>query len=261
MKLKMSVVTPCYNEIERIEKYLEVLENQTVKPEVIIVDGGSTDGTLPILRKFVKRYKNAKLFVEKKERSPAKARNMGWKAAKGDIVYLMDVDSQIEKNFTKKIIKEFEKNPGVDAIRFVCKPKFPKKFSNVFEKALFYKDERGDGRLIIFARKAIKKLGYSDPSLGFGEDRAWGKKWSKLKIVETSTALVQSKSGYLNARKFFQRYSWYGRTLPRFLKKHFEFKIFLGLCISIAILLLTFTFWVHLYLTYLFGILLLLIFL
>jgi len=237
---KMTAIIPCYNEEERIRKLLDTLKQQTAMPEIIIVDGGSTDKTVQIIKEYMKKNKKIRLLQERgKNRSPANARNIGWKAARGDIIYLMDADSQIESDFTKKVEREFAKNRGVDAIKFVCHPYFPKKFSGPLEKALFYKDERGEGRLIVFAKKAVDKLGYFDPGLGFGEDKIWAQNWPKLKMVETKTILVQSKSGYLNLKKFFQRYSWYGRTIPRFLKKHFDLKIFLGLCLSIAMLLFT----------------------
>jgi glycosyltransferase involved in cell wall biosynthesis len=259
---KMTAIVPCFNEEERIGKLLDNLQKQTLMPEIIIVDGGSSDRTLAIIRDYMKKNKNIRLMKERgKNRSPANARNIGWKAARGDIVYLMDVDSQIEEDFTKKVVKEFEKNPGVDAIKFVCHPYFPKRFSSPFEKALFYKDERGEGRLILFAKKAVDKLGYFDAGLGFGEDKIWARGWPKLDMVETKTALVQSKSGYLTFKKFFQRYSWYGRTMPRFLSKRFDLKIFAGLCIAVLMLFSTFLVWAHTYLFYLLAMLLALAFL
>jgi hypothetical protein len=170
----------------------------------------------------------------------------------------MDVDSQIEEDFTKKIVKEFKKNPGVDAIKFICRPYVPKRFSNPFEKALFYKDERGDGRLIIFAKKAIDKLGYFDASLGFEEDKVWSKGWPKLNMIETKTVLVQSKSGYLNFKKFFQRYLWYGRTIPLYLSKNKDNRTLFRTIMAVLFVVLVFTFWIHSYLMYALGLLLLL---
>jgi len=249
---KMTAVVPCYNEEERITKLLDNLQKQALMPEIIIVDGGSTDKTVALIKERMKKNKSIRLMREAgKNRSPANARNIGWNAAKGDIIYLMDTDSQIEEDFTKKIVKEFKKNPGVDAIKFICHPYIPKKFSNTFEKALYYKDERGDGRLIIFAKKAIDKLGYFDASLGFGEDKVWGKGWSKLNMIETKTVLTQSKSGYLNFKKFFQRYLWYGRTIPKYLQRNNDNKTLLQAVLATIFVVTVLTFWVHPYLAYL----------
>lgn len=257
--MKMSAITPCFNEGERIEKYLKVLERQTVKPEVIIVDGGSTDGTLDIIKRYMKKNRNIKLLHETGEkRSPGNARNIGWKAATGHIIYLMDVDSRIEPDFTRKAVQEFEKYPDAELIRFNCRPYFPPKFKNLIEKAIFYKDERGDQKLILFTRDIVKKVGYIDPGLGFGEDRIWMKKIMEQKITDVDTTLIQSKSGYLDFFGMAQRYIWYGRTIPMYLKKTSDRKMLAGLTLSVSLVVLTFIFWIHPYLTYLLILLLLL---
>lgn len=244
--MKLSVITPCFNEEERIEEYLRVLERQTVKPEVIIVDGGSTDRTVEIIKQHMKKHKNIKLFKETgAKKSPGNARNIGWKKATGNMIYLMDVDSRIEPNFTKKVVEEFKKHPKALLIRFNCKPYFPKKFKNPLEKAIFYKDERGDQKLILFSKDIIKKVGYFKTGLGFGEDKEWMKKIFKQKITDVDTTLVQSKSGYLNFFGMAQRYSWYGRTIPMYLKKTEDKKIFIGLVFSIFLVIFTFTFWIN----------------
>ena len=49
-EILVSVLTPCYNSVKTIEKTLECIEKQTYKNiEYIIVDGGSTDGTLELI--------------------------------------------------------------------------------------------------------------------------------------------------------------------------------------------------------------------
>lgn len=250
--MKLSVITPCFNEEERIETYLKVLEKQTVKPEVIIVDGGSTDQTTAIIKQYMRKNKNIKLVKEiGTKKSPGNARNIGWKRAKGDIVYLMDVDSRIEADFTKKVVKEFKKHPRALMIRFNCKPYVPRKFKNPLEKAIFYKDERGDQKLILFSKNIVKKVGYFKAGLGFGEDKEWMKKVMRQKIVDVNTSVTQSKSGYLDFFGMAQRYTWYGRTIPMYLRKTEDQKILFGLILSIALVVLTFTFWIHTALLYL----------
>ncbi len=53
MVKKISVIIPVKNEAEKIERCLEAVFNQTIKPfEVIVVDGHSTDKTVERVRKF-----------------------------------------------------------------------------------------------------------------------------------------------------------------------------------------------------------------
>jgi glycosyltransferase involved in cell wall biosynthesis len=212
------MVIPCYNEKDRIKDCLEILKKQTVKPEIIIVDGGSRDGTLNVIKSYKKKL-NINLYKETgKQRSPGNARNIGVKKATGQIIYLMDVDSKIEPDFTKKVMKEFQRHPKALMIRFNCRPYFPKSFRNVIEEAIFYKDERGDSKLVILTKKLFKKV-YLDPSLGFGEDKIWFKKVIQYPITDVKTHLIQSKSGYLDFDGIAQRYTWYGRTIPIYLAK------------------------------------------
>ncbi|GEM_PF-3096606 len=217
--MKLSVIIPCFNEKDRIVDCLEVLWKQTIKPEIMIVDGGSTDGTLDIIKAYQKKLK-IKLFKETGvNRSPGNARNIGVKKTTGQIIYLMDVDSKIEPDFIKRIVKEFQRHPKALMIRFNCIPYFPKHFRNPLEEAIFYKDERGDSKLIIFTKKLFEKIGYLDPSLGFGEDKEWMKKAMQQPITDVKTHLVQSKSGYLDFEGMAQRYTWYGRTIPLYMSK------------------------------------------
>lgn len=104
MKTKISVVMACYNEEDVIGKCLNTLLNQTVRPhEIIIVDGGSKDNTISIIKEVQKKTKLIKLLYETGKRSPANARNIGWKSATGDYILFLDADSEFHKSFIKTI--------------------------------------------------------------------------------------------------------------------------------------------------------------
>ncbi|MDE1822959.1 MAG: glycosyltransferase [Candidatus Micrarchaeota archaeon] len=87
-RVRISVIIPAINEQKYIRHSLENLERQTFKDfEVIVVDGGSTDGTQAIARRY------ARVIVEKK-RGISLARNIGAKAANGEILLFMDADTK-----------------------------------------------------------------------------------------------------------------------------------------------------------------------
>ena len=95
--MPVSVVVCTKNEEKYIKRCLECLKKQTVKPEIIVVDGHSTDGTIKIARKYADK------IVEDNKKGIADARNVGWKNAKGDIVAYCDADCMIPTNWVENI--------------------------------------------------------------------------------------------------------------------------------------------------------------
>lgn len=100
---KVSVVVCTKNEEKYIEACLKALKSQSVKPEIIVVDGNSKDKTKDIAKKFAdKIIVNDKIEIDD-------ARNIGWKNATGDIIAYCDADSIPEKDWVKNILDVFEK--------------------------------------------------------------------------------------------------------------------------------------------------------
>jgi len=92
-RLKVSVITACLNSAKTIEQTIQSVIGQSYPDiEYIIVDGGSTDGTLQI----VERYRNriAKVISEKDE-GVYDAFNKGVRAATGDVIYFLNSDDYL----------------------------------------------------------------------------------------------------------------------------------------------------------------------
>ena len=86
----ISVVMPSFNQVKYIEKsILSVLNQDYPNKELIIVDGGSKDGTLQL----IKKYKNyIKYWVSEKDRGQSDALNKGFKVCKGEIYCWLNSD-------------------------------------------------------------------------------------------------------------------------------------------------------------------------
>lgn len=101
----ISVIIPTYNEEDVILKCLHSLEMQTgVDFEVIVVDDGSTDKTIQLVKQF-DSSKYSLRFIEGKHEGPGAARNLGAKSAKGDILVFVDSDMTFDKHFLKMLVK------------------------------------------------------------------------------------------------------------------------------------------------------------
>ena len=90
--VKISVIMPVYNEEQYLKKSIQSVLNQTLKNiELIIVDDGSEDDSLKIIKGFAKKYKNIRIFTQKNQGS-GKARNKAIKEAKGEYIGFLDAD-------------------------------------------------------------------------------------------------------------------------------------------------------------------------
>ncbi|RNC84153.1 MAG: glycosyltransferase [Winogradskyella sp.] len=116
---KISIIIPVLNEAKNIGSllnYLIVNSSGLNVPEIIVVDGGSTDGS----QKIVSSFKLVKLMSSEKGR--AKQMNVGAKASSGDILYFLHADSIPPKNFDTLIIDEVKKGnkAGCFRMQFDC---------------------------------------------------------------------------------------------------------------------------------------------
>lgn len=116
--MKISVVITLLNEEASVAKLLDSLLSQTKKPEqIIIVDGGSNDATVEIIRHYQSlpagRQGKIQLLVEKCSR--ARGRNLGCEIAKSGIIAMTDGGCIADKNWLKNLSSQFE-NTKVDVV-------------------------------------------------------------------------------------------------------------------------------------------------
>ncbi|MDZ4666643.1 MAG: glycosyltransferase family 2 protein [bacterium] len=86
--VKLSLITVCYNAGKLIEDTLQSALNQSFKDyELVIIDGGSTDNTLEIIKRFQPQIGT---LISEKDNGIYDAMNKGVKAAKGEYVYFLN---------------------------------------------------------------------------------------------------------------------------------------------------------------------------
>jgi len=100
-----SVVIPTYNRKPILEKCLKALEVQSLSQqgvvtdyEIVLVDDGSTDGTLEWLSTHKDEFPHVRTF-EQEHMGPAAARNLGVESAKGDTIIFIDSDLVVTETF------------------------------------------------------------------------------------------------------------------------------------------------------------------
>jgi len=99
-----SIVIPTYNRQPILEKCLRALENQRLTDrtvenyEVVVVDDGSTDGTLDWLKTHQAEFPHV-VSYEQNHQGPSAARNLGVQQAKGDTIIFIDSDLVVTEQF------------------------------------------------------------------------------------------------------------------------------------------------------------------
>ena len=102
----ISIVLCVYNEEENIRDCLQSLESQTYSDfEVIIVNDGSTDNTIALVKEFEKDFQ-MKVF-DRDHTGLREARYFGVSKAGGEIIITVDADEIMDKNFVEQIIRPF----------------------------------------------------------------------------------------------------------------------------------------------------------
>ena len=110
--INLSVVIPCYNESKTIVDVVNNVNLQTGisflnKIEIIVVDDGSTDNSVSLLKKI--NLSNLKIIEHEKNKGKGAALITGFKESTGDIILIQDADKEYNPNDYEKLLSVYTK--------------------------------------------------------------------------------------------------------------------------------------------------------
>lgn len=112
----LSVVIPVFNEERYVEALVDAVEAVPIDKELIVVDDGSTDASVRIVREsLLKRYSNIVYLQHEKNSGKGSAIRTGIARATGEIVLIQDADLEYDPNDFLPIVEKF-KDPAVTAV-------------------------------------------------------------------------------------------------------------------------------------------------
>lgn len=110
---KISIIIPSFNNLDQLKYCVKSIQQQKFKNyEIVIVDGNSTDGTVPFLKSLKSPFK----FVSEKDQGIYDAMNKGVVISKGDWLYFMGADDQFYDDMILAKIASFVEGKKTDLI-------------------------------------------------------------------------------------------------------------------------------------------------
>ncbi|MGG6266396.1 glycosyltransferase family 2 protein [Leptolyngbya sp. AN03gr2] len=180
---KISIVTPSYQQGEFIEETIRsILLQGYPNLEYIIIDGGSTDGTVEIIRKYEPFLTD---WMSERDRGQSHAINKGWERATGEILHFLNSDDLLLPGALATIAQVFSEDQAIQVVSGVCpvkdvelKEELRIKLPRAFDLAYFLLDREGVGQPATFIRRDVyEKTGGMDERLHYTLDREY---WMRI---------------------------------------------------------------------------------
>jgi glycosyltransferase involved in cell wall biosynthesis len=229
----ITVVCPVYNEEEHIEEVLNFFVNS--KPEdkeLIIIDGGSGDKTVEIVKKWIEHHPNIKLLKNPNRYVPF-ALNLAIQNSLGDPIIRLDAHTKYSSDYFEKILETFEKTNA----DIVGGPMIKKGVTDFQKAAAFVTSSPfgiGDSKihkqdydgysdhvyLGAWKRSLFNDIGYFDERLVRNQDDEFHYRAKSLgKKIYLSSSIKSQYFPRKDFRSIFKQYFQYGYYKPLVLKK------------------------------------------
>jgi glycosyltransferase involved in cell wall biosynthesis len=118
--MNVSVIVTVFNERASIERLLDSLATQTRRPdEVVICDGGSSDGTADAIRAYAARHADrlpALRVIDAPGANISRGRNLAIAAAQGPIIAATDAGVRLEPTWLEKLVEPWARDPDTRAV-------------------------------------------------------------------------------------------------------------------------------------------------
>ena len=194
-KVCITIIIPFYNSKRYVAKCLKNLKSLKFSQEfeVLMIDDGSIDGGSTLIKNY--NLKNLKVFSLKKNYGPSVARNYGIKKAKGEFVFFLDIDDNVENGILSSLYEKAKKN-NLDFV--FCDSKWIHKSKNL-KKNIFSFNKNKILKNSEIKAEMLKRI--SNPRFAGGILGAKGK-LINLDLIKKNKIFFEEKLRYLEDEIF-----------------------------------------------------------
>lgn len=191
--MKVSIITPSFNQGQFIERTLQSVASQTgAEIEHVVFDGGSTDNTVEVLQNFNPPVR----WVSKKDKGQTDAVNQGIQATDGEIIGWLNSDDIYYPGTISHVVEYFVQHPEIDVVygmadhidlddkAFEGYPTEPWDFDRLQETCFICQPA------LFFRRRVIEQHGLLDESLNYCMDYEF---WLRLGKAGVRFAYLEEK--------------------------------------------------------------------
>ena len=224
---KISVITPSYNQAQYLETTIRsVLDQAYPNLEYIVVDGGSSDNSVEIIKRYEKYLA---WWISEKDRGQSHAINKGFARSTGDLMCWLNSDDAFETGTLDYVASHFGADPSVDAIcggvRFVDEAgatlvEVPARYDSRRQLIEFWRGYHIHQPSVFWRRKVYDMLGGVDEQLYLTMDyEYWLQLSNRFRLVAVDRVL--SRATTHPAQKTADNFIGYRRAQLRSVLKHF----------------------------------------
>ncbi|MBN1940990.1 MAG: glycosyltransferase family 2 protein [Candidatus Diapherotrites archaeon] len=192
----VSIIVLNWNGKHYIHDCLQSIKKFTPKGhyEVIVIDNGSKDGSVPMLQRMKQQGFLHKLVLNKENLGFSTGNNQGFKESNGEFFFMLNNDTLVTENWLENLLKAAEKYPSAAAIgaKIIDKPMWE---TNNYQLLPDRERMTTCGGAMLMRKKAVKKIGVLDAehfSPIYGEETDWcyRARNSGFKIMETDKSII-----------------------------------------------------------------------
>ena len=270
--MDLSIIIVNYNVKEFLQNLLTSLFKavQHLSTEIIVVDNGSDDGSVELLRE---KFPQVTLIANKENLGFSKANNLGLKIAKGKFLLLLNPDTIVQEDTFEKLIKFFNQNQDAGiagckilnpdgTLQLACRRSFPGPWtsfckvsglsallpsSKLFARYnLTFKDENRSyevdavsGSFMMLRREVYEKIGGLDEQFFmYGEDLDWCYRVQKAgwKVYYVHDTTIIHYKGESTKRSNLDETKIFYNAMHLFVKKHFASSFLVEIILRAAII-------------------------